>query len=117
MRIEEAKYSIVEIADWVRKRELIVNKEYQRASGLWPLSAKSYFIDTILKGFPFPKIYFHEKVDKELKKPKREIVDGQQRIVTIVEFLDNKLTLSNSSDFEGQRFEDLEEALKDAFYA
>ena len=43
MRIEEAKYSIVEIADWVRKRELIVNKEYQRASGLWPLSAKSYF--------------------------------------------------------------------------
>jgi hypothetical protein len=117
MRIEEAKYSIVEIADWVRKRELIVNKEYQRASGLWPLSAKSYFIDTILKGFPFPKIYFHEKVDKELKKPKREIVDGQQRIVTIVEFLDNKLTLSNSSDFEGQRFEDLEETLKDAFYA
>jgi hypothetical protein len=53
MRIEEAKYSIIEIADWVRKRELTVNKEYQRASGLWPPNAKSYFIDTILKGFPF----------------------------------------------------------------
>jgi hypothetical protein len=53
MRIEEAKYSILEIADWYRKRELTVNKEYHRASGLWPRSAKSYFIDTILKGFPF----------------------------------------------------------------
>lgn len=94
-----------------------MNQEYQRASGLWPRSAKSYFIDTILKGFPFPKIYFHEKVDKELKRPKREIVDGQQRIVTIVEFLDNKLTLSNSSDFEGLTFGQLDTALQDGFYA
>lgn len=117
MRIEEAKYSIVEIADWVRRRELTVNREYQRASGLWPRTAKSYFIDTILKGFPFPKIYFHEKVDKELKKPKREIVDGQQRVMTIVEFLDNKFTLSNPSDFDGLTFEQLDEPLKDAFYA
>jgi hypothetical protein len=40
MRIEEAKYSIVEIADWVRRRELTVNKEYQRANGLWPRTVK-----------------------------------------------------------------------------
>src|SRR5579863_10048048 len=101
MRIEEAKYSIVEIAQWIRTRELTVNQEYQRAAGLWPRTAKSYFIDTILKGFPFPKIYFHEKVDKELKRPKREIVDGQQRIRTIVDFLENKFVLSGTSDFEG----------------
>jgi hypothetical protein len=117
MRIEEAKYSIVEIAQWIRTRELTVNQEYQRAAGLWPKTAKSYFIDTILKGFPFPKIYFHEKVDRELKKPKREIVDGQQRIRTIVEFLENKFALSNTSDFEGSTFDDLGEEAKDAFYA
>lgn len=115
MRIEEAHYSIVEIAEWVRSRDLIVNKEYQRAPGLWPKTAKSYFIDTILKGFPFPKIYFHEKVDRERRRPKREIVDGQQRIVTMVEFLDNGFVLSNTSEFEGLSFNDLDDAMKDTF--
>jgi hypothetical protein len=115
MRIEEAHYSIIEIADWVRSRELTVNKEYQRAAGLWPKTAKSYFIDTILKGFPFPKIYFHEKVDKERRRPKREIVDGQQRIMTMVEFLDNEFVLSNTSEFEGQSFSDLDETLQESF--
>ena len=117
MRIEEAHYSIIEIAQWLRTRELTVNSDYQRSAGLWPRTAKSYFIDTILKGFPFPKIYFHELVDREQKKPKREIVDGQQRIVTIVEFLENKFALSNTSDYEGLSFEDLEEKLKNDFYA
>jgi hypothetical protein len=70
MKVEEGKYSIAELVDWLRRRELIVNTEYQRACGLWPTSAKSYFIDTILKEFPFPKAYFHERVDKDTKRPK-----------------------------------------------
>lgn len=118
MRVEEAKYSILEIANWMRTRELTVNTEYQRAGGLWPKTAKSYFIDTLLKGFPFPKIYFHEKIDKELKKPRREIVDGQQRIGTIVEYLENKFALSGTSvDYVGLKFDDLTEEQKEAFYS
>ena len=88
MKVEEGKYSIAELVDWYRRRELVVNKEYQRGVGLWPTSAKSYFIDTILKDFPFPKVYFHELIDKETKRPRRQIVDGQQRISTLVEFAD-----------------------------
>jgi len=117
MRIEEAKYSIVELADWLRKRELTINKEYQRSGGLWPRTAKSYFIDTILKGFPFPKIYFHESVDRELRRPRREIVDGQQRMGTIVEFLDDEFALSNTSEFEGLHFSDLTDEQKELFYS
>jgi len=63
------------------------------AAGFGLLRQKSYFIDTILKDFPFPKVYFHEKVEKETKTPRREIVDGQQRIGTIVDFVDGKITL------------------------
>ena len=86
MKVEESKYSIAEIIDWLNKRELIVNTEYQRGGGLWPSTAKSYFIDTILKDFPFPKVYFHERLDRETKRPRREIVDGQQRLSTILDF-------------------------------
>ena len=102
MKVEEARYSIAEIAEWFRKRDLVVNSEYQRGGGLWTAPAKSYFIDTILRGFPFPKVYFHEKVDRALRKPQREIVDGQQRIATIVEFVDKKLRLGASAgEYEG----------------
>jgi hypothetical protein len=65
VKVEEGKYSIAEIVDWFKNKSLVVNSDYQRAGGLWPTSAKSYFIDTILKDFPFPKVYFHERADKE----------------------------------------------------
>lgn len=118
MKVEEGKYSIAEMVDWYRRRELVVNTEYQRGGGLWPAPAKSYFIDTILKEFPFPKVYFHERVDKETKRPRREIVDGQQRISTIVDFVDGKFALGNNArGMEGRRFNQLTEDQQDAFYS
>ena len=118
MKVDEGKYSIAEIIDWYKKRELTVNEEYQRGGGLWPPSAKSYFIDTILKDFPFPKVYFHERLDKETKRPRREIVDGQQRISTIVDFIDGKFVLGkNAIGFEGKRFNQLTNQQQDALYS
>jgi hypothetical protein len=118
MKVEESKYSIAEIVDWLQKRELVVNTDYQRGGGLWPTSAKSYFIDTILKDFPFPKVYFHERIDRETKRPHREIVDGQQRLTTIIDFIDGKFALSsNALGFEGKHFCTLTEDEQDSFYS
>ena len=82
MKIEEGNYSVAELVDWFKNKTLVVNAEYQRGGGLWPTAAKSYFIDTILRDFPFPKVYFHELVDRGTRKPRKEIVDGQQRLTT-----------------------------------
>ncbi|SPA17223.1 DUF262 domain-containing protein [Cupriavidus taiwanensis] len=118
MKVEEGKYSLAELVDWFRSRVLVVNSEYQRGGGLWPSAAKSYFIDTIIRDFPFPKLYFHEYVDKATKKPRREIVDGQQRITTIVEFIDGKFPLGrNAREYEGMRYDDLPEAAQDSIWA
>jgi hypothetical protein len=118
MKVEEGKYSVAELVDWYRRRELVVNKDYQRGGGLWPPAAKSYFIDTILKDFPFPKVYFHERVDKESRRPRREIVDGQQRLSTIVDFVDGKFALgSNARGVEGKRFKQLADEQQDGFFA
>jgi hypothetical protein len=118
MKVEESKYSIAELLDWYKRKELVVNTDYQRGGGLWPASAKSYFIDTILKEFPFPKVYFHERLDRETRRPRREIVDGQQRIRTIVDFVDGKFALGkNAVGFEGKTLEGLTEDQKDVFYS
>ncbi len=118
MKVDEGKYSIAELIDWYSSKVLVPNKEYQRGSGLWPPSAKSYFIDTILKGYPFPKVYFHERLDMRTKRPHREIVDGQQRISTIAEFASNGFQLGiNAEAYQGKRFEDLTPEQQESFYS
>lgn len=47
---------------------------------------------------------------KKTNKPIKELVDGQQRITTIHDFVNNRFILNSSSkNFEGLRFEDLDE--------
>jgi len=117
MKVEEGKYSVAEIVDWFNKRDLTVNTEYQRGGGLWPPSAKSYFIDTILKDFPFPKIYFHERLERDTRRPRREIVDGQQRITTIVDYINGRFALGkNAVGHEGKKFSDLSLEEQDSIY-
>jgi len=110
MKIEESKHSIAELVDLYKRRDLTVNEEYQRAPRLWPTTARSYFIDTILSGYPFPKIYLWERLNKTTLRPQREIVDGQQRMTSIIDYRDNKFSLGeNSAKFSGKKFSDLTE--------
>lgn len=115
MNINTNNYSILEIIGMLERRELIVNPEYQRGSGLWPTGPSSYFIDTILEGYPFPKIYMHEFMDRASRNIRREIVDGQQRIRTIVRFYNGEFALQGETKFSGMRFDDLDEETQDRF--
>jgi Protein of unknown function DUF262 len=115
MNINTNSYSIPEIIGMLDRKELVVNLEYQRGSGLWPDGPSSYFIDTILEGYPFPKIYMYEYLDRSTRSIRREIVDGQQRIRTIVRFRNNEFALRGESAYAGMRFEDLNEDVQEKF--
>lgn len=116
MEITRSSFTISEIRDMWQRRELIVNKNYQRSSSVWPDSARTYFIDTILNRYIFPKVYFYQVFDKARKKVIREIVDGQQRLTTILSFLNDEFSLSNRSiKHQGRRFSDLDEELQQQF--
>jgi hypothetical protein len=115
MEINHAEYTIAEIVDRFDK-DIRVNRDYQRGGGLWPDSAKVYFIDTILEGYPFPKLYFHQVYDKAKKKPLMEVVDGQQRILTIIDFLTDNLQLTGASqNYRGLRFSELTDEVQEKF--
>lgn len=116
MKLDESRYSIANLRDMILRGDLTTNTQYQRSSGLWPSAARSYFIDTILEGFPFPQIYFHEYLDRGTKKVRTEIVDGQQRVTTIYDFLQGKFSLGkNSRHYVGKTFEQLDEEKQDEF--
>lgn len=115
MQINPNTYSIAEILAMLERRELHVNRDYQRGSGLWPDGPSSYFIDTVLENYPFPKIYFYEYLQRPDREMKKEIVDGQQRINTILRFYNNEFSLGTESRLSGHYFRDLDDDDKDKF--
>jgi hypothetical protein len=70
---------------------LVLSPSFQRRS-VWPAGAKSYLMDTIVRGLPIPIIFLREqKTDLDSLEPKREVVDGQQRIRTLLSFIQPSL--------------------------
>lgn len=79
---------VIEIFNKLRSNQLIVNKDYQRKL-VWKKAHKINFVDTILKNFPFPEIYLAPgSLDQERLILIDEIVDGQQRLTTIRDYID-----------------------------
>lgn len=116
MNVHAGKLSVANVRDMMARGDLTTNREYQRAAGLWPAAARSYFVDTIVEGFIFPPIYFHEYLERVTKKTRTEIVDGQQRVTTIISFLNGEFALGrNSKSHEGMRFEDFDEDTQNRF--
>lgn len=87
--------------------------EWQREE-VWSTERKQLLIDTILRGWKLPKLYFAKTSDSP---DEFEVVDGQQRLATIFEFFESSLSLSapSSEEFGGATYEELPEPLTDAF--
>jgi len=118
MKTKSGHLSIAEIRDQMAAHTLVANQRYQRSAGLWPDSAKSYFIDTILTEFPFQSVYVHEYVSRAFKKVKKDIVDGQQRLTVINEFLNDGFPLAKTSkNHPGLKYSELDDDTQDAFLA
>lgn len=115
MIINTNNYSIQELVNMIDRRELLVNNQYQRGSGLWPPGPSGYFIDTILSGYPFPKIYMYEYLDRRIRALQKEIVDGQQRITAILRFVNDEIAVTGDSEFAGKRFSELDDDTQDRF--
>ena len=116
MQITRNVFTINDLNNWYEDKTLIINKDYQREGGIWVPNARTYFIDTILNEFPFPKITIRQKIDLKSRKTIREIIDGQQRMMAINAFINSQYVLSAVSDnFSGQKFSDLTSELQEAF--
>src|SRR5712664_3652048 len=73
--------------------------DYQRDSSQWDNDKKSLFIESLVNNLTIPPLLVcpHDRSDGM---EQRQVVDGQQRLTTIREYIQNKFALSSEDDVE-----------------
>ena len=111
------------VFDEFKKGNLFVDESFQR-NYIWIHKDRVSLMETILLGYPIPEIYLWETgTDPNSGDTKYSIVDGQQRLRTIGQFIDGDLKLTDSglefrnSNYRGKTFEDLEPGLRSALWS
>jgi hypothetical protein len=90
-QMKKTQYRVSDFVSWQRAGSLELSPSFQRRP-VWLPGAKSYFMDTIVRGLPVPIVFLREKrTDLSTLEPKREIVDGQQRMRTLFSYIDPSL--------------------------
>lgn len=103
-------YSINDFVEWDAAKQLELNPRFQRRP-VWTDKAKSFLIDTILRGKPIPKVFIRQKINVTTKSSIREVVDGQQRLRTILSFIKDGFVVSKRQNptYGGALFSQLPE--------
>lgn len=87
MNIQKTFYKVADFVTWLKNKQLELSPEFQRRA-VWKSGAKSFLMDTIIKGLPIPIIFLRDKrTVLNRYEPSREIIDGQQRIRTVLSFV------------------------------
>ncbi|MFH0735096.1 MAG: DUF262 domain-containing protein [bacterium] len=96
--------------------ELEMKPPFQR-NPVWTEKQKSYLIDSILNEYPVPEIYMQEIVTDK-GEVEYIIVDGQQRIRAVLEYLENKFPIDakDSPQWGDMFFVDLRSEEKKRIY-
>ncbi len=107
-------YNISDLIEWHETGLLDLSPKYQRRS-VWTEKAKSYLIDTIIRGKPIPKILMTQSLlgGRNI----RTVVDGQQRVRAILGFYsgDFKISRAHNKELAGSRYDDLADEAKNEF--
>lgn len=117
--IKRSVFSVGDFVDWAKASTLELSPSFQRRP-VWPKKAKSYLVDTIINGLPMPVIFLRERTDLSTVNTIREVVDGQQRLRTVISYIspscikdfdpdkdEFQIQKTHNKEFAGMRFADL----------
>jgi hypothetical protein len=107
-KTEKAVYTPNDFLLWQENEMLEITPKFQRRA-VWRTPARSYFIDTLLRGMTVSPLYLRMTQNKTRTKTIREVVDGQQRIRSVLEFVGDGFRLSKTlkAPWAGLKFSQL----------
>ena len=108
---EQARYPLASINDIFEKSlKYVLDPDYQR-NEVWRTDRKSKLIESFMMNIPVPPVFLYE-----VKYANYEVVDGRQRISTLLSFYKDKFSLTNMEIFnelDGLTYSELPDDFKD----
>jgi hypothetical protein len=121
----QKQFSITHIIEWFKKGTLIIDFSYQRRS-IWSEKDKVALIETILLDLVIPELFFWQaEIDSKTGRTTTHIVDGQQRIKAIAQFIEDEFVLNcrflrekqSHPEWENKKFSELSEELRNRIWS
>lgn len=107
IRIDQQMLSLKYIMELMDSGLIDISPDYQRNKVWKDRKKKSLLIESLMLRIPIPAFYFYENEDTKF-----QVIDGQQRLFTIHEFINNKFKLSGLEYLidtcKGKYFKDLD---------
>lgn len=112
---DSTTYTVNDFLEWYERKQLVLSPKFQRRS-VWKDVAKSFLIDSILREKPLPKIFIRQRTDIKNRTTVREVVDGQQRLRTIILFINDgfKVKKVHNKEYGEKYFSQLDEEAQSA---
>lgn len=113
---KSSNHTIRDFIDWDEENKLVIQPDFQRKA-VWNKNSKIMLIDTIIRDYPIPKIFIQNASETE-GRTVRKIIDGQQRITSILEFIKDifKLDAPYEGSYKGYSFSQLPDDVKEHIY-
>lgn len=93
MRLNPSDPDIETIYGRIKNKKLDLQPNFQRGE-VWGTAKKQRLIDSIIRGWHIPPIHVIEIPGAEI----REVLDGQQRLVSIRDFVENKFAINGNQE-------------------
>lgn len=100
MLFERTRLPVRKLVEGWRTGSLVRNPDYQRGQA-WGPAQKQALIDSLFRMYPIPPIFLEEKTSEGLfggGAQKHEVIDGQQRILSLQAYFDDELELLDPAD-------------------
>ncbi|WP_029069439.1 DUF262 domain-containing protein [Jonesia quinghaiensis] len=119
LKFEIESKTVAEFNKLNNQGALVLRPEYQRKV-VWSESAKVALMETILLGFPIPEVYLAYETTADGDET-ASVVDGQQRLSSLLDFLNGKYPLKNLdssslAEFNEKYFQDLPDGVRREFF-
>lgn len=118
LKFEIESLNIADIWQKYKHDNITLRPDYQRKI-VWSRKAQIALIETVLLGYPIPEIYLAYQTDADGEQ-QTEVVDGQQRLTSIIDFIRNEYFLvdldENLSEYEESYFRDLPAEIRKGFF-
>lgn len=119
--IQPSRLTLSYLCAELREGRYFVDNSFQRRL-VWVDKQRVRLIETILMGYPMPEFYlWQQPVDTETGVQSHSIVDGQQRMNTIVQFVGNEwplkeIYLDDGADYANKTWSELSDKNKNKFW-